>query len=80
MEVFCLSCLLCKAPVIDRQVLFEELICLSDAAYAPESHLFDQTVLKGTKEPLHPSFCLHINSVAAQVLLEDANSLIEQNP
>ena len=58
MEVFCLSCLFAKAPVIDRQILSQKLIGLSDAAYTPESHLLDQPVLKGIKEPLNSSFCL----------------------
>ena len=33
MEVFCLGCLPGKPPVIDRQILHQKRICLSDAAY-----------------------------------------------
>jgi hypothetical protein len=47
-----------KAPVIDRQIGDEELVCLVYRAHALQSHLLDHPVLECVEQTLDPSFGL----------------------
>ena len=47
-----------NAPVVDRQIALQKPIRLLQGRHPCQPQLFDQSILEGLKEPLHPSLRL----------------------